>query len=100
METARVAAGAISPVFLRETVMTRYIGSGAVITTILVCRVYTIKHGGKWLTTKRTDRIFVVGNCQVDWYCNGAYPVRDGQDIKKMFNEGIYGRAGCKACGM
>ncbi|EOA82182.1 hypothetical protein ACJQWK_05116 [Exserohilum turcicum] len=42
---------------------------------------------------------FTVGECYADWYCNGAYPTKDGADIKNVFNVGIYQKAGCQACG-
>ncbi|KNG49358.1 hypothetical protein DDE82_002526 [Stemphylium lycopersici] len=48
------------------------------------------------------DTRFYVGECYVDWYCNGAYPVKDGRDIKNVFTVGVWQKAGngnCKACG-
>ncbi|ORY14322.1 hypothetical protein BCR34DRAFT_238905 [Clohesyomyces aquaticus] len=46
-----------------------------------------------------SHQVMIVGDCVADWYCNGAYPVKDGKDIRNVFNVGIYQKAGCKACG-
>jgi hypothetical protein len=62
-------------------------------------RVYTI--GNMHITSlmETSDQRMTVGACYADWYCNGAYPVKDGRDIKNVFKAGIWQKAGCRACG-
>lgn len=52
--------------------------------------------------TDCVDTRLYSGQCFADWYCNGAYPVKDGADIKNVFTVGVWQKAengNCKACG-
>ncbi|KAF1352944.1 hypothetical protein EJ07DRAFT_158947 [Lizonia empirigonia] len=39
------------------------------------------------------------GNNVIAYACDNFYPARLGQVIRNMFTDGLYGKAGCKACG-
>lgn len=99
METAMAAVNAATPTRLLETAETLPTNSRTAETMPLARASYEIL---MLALIDVIDTRFYVGECYVDWYCNGAYPVKDGRDIKNVFTVGVWQKAGngnCKACG-